>query len=265
MDNRIDLRLAEARASRRTALAPFVTVGFPDVDTSVEIVAALAESGCDVIELGVPFSDPLAEGKTIQKTSLHALRQGVSVSTVVEVVRRLRRRGVDVPLVLMGYINPILSHGLERFADEVTDAGADGLIVADVPTEEAGQIRETCLGRGLYLIPLLAPTSSDRRIAAACKEASGFIYCVSLTGVTGARQRLRTGVSGLVGRIRRHTGLPVLVGFGISSRAHVEEVSRFADGVVVGSALLDAVDRAPDGMAVRAAVDFANGLRAADG
>ena len=259
--NRIDIRFREAKASGQTILAPFMTIGYPDVDTSVEVTKALLDSGGDLVELGVPFSDPLADGTTVQKTSFEALRQGVTVGTCLDVARRLRRQGVDAPLLLMGYYNPFLRYGPEEFVRDAADAGIDGLIVPDLPPEEAGPFTTICDAHGLYLIPLVAPTSTDKRIAQACKHAKGFIYCVSLMGVTGARAELREGVSDLVGRIRRHTDLPVLVGFGVSTREHVEEIGRFADGVVFASALMDAIGKAPTGHAVQAATTFVRSLQ----
>ena len=242
-------------------VSPFITIGFPDVPTSVEVAAALLSSGADMLELGIPFSDPLAEGTTVQKTSYHALREGVTVGTGLDVVRQLRGRGIDAPLVLMGYFNPFLRYGHEALVHDAAEAGVDGLIVPDLPTEEAGPLGQLCESRGLYLIPLLAPTSTDRRIAQACKRAGGFIYCVSVTGVTGARAGLSERLADMVARIRRHTDLPVLVGFGVSSNRHVETIARFADGVVVGSALLDAIASAPRGQAVGAATEFVRALR----
>jgi tryptophan synthase alpha chain len=264
MTNRIDVRLAAAKASGVMALAPFVTVGYPDLETSVEIAAAILDAGADLLELGVPFSDPLAEGPTIQKTSLRALEQGVNVATCLDVVTRLRGRGVEAPLLLMGYYNPFLRYGLRDFVGDAADAAVDGLIVPDLPIEEAGPLNELCKGRNLHLIPLLAPTSTDERISQACKEARGFIYCVQFAGVTGARDNIRAGVAGLVGRIRRHTALPVLVGFGVSRREHLTEISRFADGAAFGSALLDAIDKAPKARAVETARTFLESLRVAD-
>ena len=264
MDNRIDITLRATRAAGKPALAPFVTIGFPDTDTSVAIAAAILESGGDLLELGVPFSDPLAEGPTIQKTSYHALSQGVTVRTCLGVVRRLRERGIEAPLLLMGYFNPFLKYGPEDFVRDAAGAGVDGLIVPDLPSEEAGPFNRLCRGHNLYLVPLLAPTSTDERIAQACKHAEGFIYCVSITGVTGARAEFRSGVARLVRRIRRHTDLPVLVGFGVSKAQHVQEIGLFADGVIVGSALLDAIDRASREKAVQAAVDFLGALKTSD-
>ena len=265
MPNRIDVTLGRLRAAGETALAPFFTVGFPDVPTSEALALAALEAGADMLELGIPFSDPLAEGPTIQMTSYRALRNGVNLDTVLEVMTRLRASQPRAPLILMGYYNPFLQFGEEEFFQRARDAGADGVIVPDLPTEESGGFKETCEGHGVYLIPLLAPTSSDERIAAACKGASGFIYCLSLTGVTGARRSLSSNVSRLVGRIRQHSGLPVLVGFGVSQRQHVEEIGGFADGAIVGSAFLDAVDRAPLDRVADTASEFVRALKGSDG
>ena len=261
MANRIDLTLGAIRASGETALAPFLTIGFPDVEMSEAIAAALVASGGDMLELGISFSDPLADGPTVQKSSSHALKQGVSVRTGLKVVRRLRDQGIEAPLLLMGYFNPFLRYGLAKTVRDASGVGVDGLIVPDLPPEEAGQLKRLCERRDVYLIPLVAPTSTDERIAQACKHAKGFIYCVSLIGVTGARDELRKGVAELVGRIRRHTNLPVLVGFGVSRREHVEAIGQFADGAIVGTALIDAIDKAPHERAVQTASDFIKALR----
>ena len=261
MDNRIDTTFANLRESGETALAPFVTVGFPDVPTSEDMARAILESGGDMLEIGVPFSDPLADGPTVQMTSYRALQNGVTLRGCLDFVGRLRDSGVASPLVLMGYYNPYLRYGLERFLDDAAARGVDGMIVPDLPTEEAAPFGEMAARRGLHLIPLLAPTSSDARIEDACKAAGGFIYCVSVTGVTGARSSLSGGVSGLVERIRRHTDLPILVGFGVSRREHLQEISSYADGAIVASAMFDAVERAPEGGKVAAARDFIQALR----
>ncbi len=261
MPNRIDTIFADTDGSRSPVLGLFVTVGFPDVTTSTEIAEAVLEAGADFLELGVPFSDPLAEGPTIQKTSHRALQQGVNVAVCLDVVRSLRKRGTTSPLIFMGYYNPYLRYGLEEFVGDAAEAGLDGLIVPDLPHEEATTLRELCDSRGIYLIPLLAPTSTDERIAVACEHARGFIYCVSVTGVTGAREQLRSGVEELVSRIRRHTALPILVGFGVKTREHVESIGAFATGAVIGSALLDAVDQAQNGRTVDAAQRFVARVR----
>ncbi len=264
MANRIDTVLGRLRESGETALAPFVTIGFPDVPTSEELVRTVLESGGDMLELGVPFSDPLADGPTVQMTSYRALQNGVTVMECLASVRRLRASGVDAPLVFMGYYNPYLRYGPEKFLDDAADAGLDGMIVPDMPTEEAVQFGEMCESHGIHLIPLLAPTSSDERIEDACKAAGGFIYCVSLTGVTSARRTLSSATAGLVERIRQHTDLPILVGFGVSRAEHVEEIGTYADGAVVGSALLEAVDNAPPEGKVDAARNFIRALRGND-
>ena len=264
MPNRIDVTLAELRAAGETALAPFLTVGFPDIPTSEALARAALEAGADMLELGIPFSDPLAEGPTIQMTSHRALRNGVTLDTVLDVVARLRASQPRAPVVLMGYYNPFLQFGIDRFVRQARDVGADGVIVPDLPTEESAAFNATCESHGFCLIPMLAPTSSDLRIAAACKGASGFIYCVSLTGVTGAQRSMSRNLAHLVGRIRQHSDLPVLVGFGVSRRHHVEEIGGFADGAIVGSALLDAVDKAPLDRAADTVRGFVRALKGSD-
>ncbi len=259
--SRIDSVLSALRETGEPAVAPFVTVGFPEVQASIDVVQSIVEMGADMVELGVPFSDPLAEGPTIQMTSQHALERGVTLDTCLDAARELRSRGVTAPLILMGYYNPFLKRGLETFAEDAVEAGVDGLIVPDLPTEESDAFREICRRHGLSLIPLLAPTSTAERIAHACENADGFIYCVGVLGVTGARDALSEGVRGLVDRIRKHTELPILVGFGISRREHVETVAGFADGVMVGSALLDEVRRAEEGEAAARAGMFVAQLK----
>lgn len=235
----------DARQRKRTAIAPFLTIGYPSVDASLEAVKKVAEAGADVVELGIPFSDPLAEGPTIQMSSHHALGQGVTPASCIAAAGRLRAEGLKIPLVFMGYYNPIMSFGLGRFCDAASESGVNGLIVADLPTEETGPLRAEADKRGLDLIPLLALTSPEPRIAAACRGARGFVYCVSVLGVTGARATVSARVRGLVEIVRRHTSIPVAVGFGISTPAHVKETGEFADGVVVGSALIDAMRAGP--------------------
>lgn len=261
--SRIAGAFRELAAKGRTGIVPYITVGFPDLATTLELVPALAEAGADVIELGVPFSDPMADGTTIQKASFHALQQGITLRGCLEACASLRERGLETPLVLMGYYNPILSMGLDRFAEEAERSGVDGIIVPDLPPVEAGPLRERCEGRGIDVICLLAPTSTDGRIKAACATATGFIYCVSLAGVTGARDQVSDEGRGLVERVRKHTDLPIAVGFGLSRPEHVEEVGRYADAAVVGSALVDVIDQAPAGQAVAHAARFLAGLREA--
>lgn len=240
-------RIAEAfaglRARRRTGLVAFLTVGYPSVEETLRLVPALIEGGADVIELGVPFSDPLAEGPTIQRSSHHALERGVTPAVCLDVVAGLRAQGVEAPIVLMGYYNPLLSYGLEEFCRDAAAAGADGIIVVDLPPEESHPLRDACRRRGLDLVYLLAPTSTDGRIELVAGLASGFVYCVSVTGVTGAREELPAGLSAFVNRVRARTPLPVAVGFGISKPKHFRAVARIADAAVIGSAIIDEIDR----------------------
>jgi len=240
-------RIAEAfaalRARRRTGLVAFLTVGYPSVEDTLRLVPALIEGGADVIELGVPFSDPLAEGPTIQRSSHHALERGVTPAVCLDVVAGLRAQGVEAPIVLMGYYNPLLSYGLEEFCRDAAAAGADGIIAVDLPPEESHPLRDACRRRGLDLVYLLAPTSTDGRIELVAGLASGFVYCVSVTGVTGAREELPAGLSAFVNRVRARTPLPVAVGFGISKPKHFRAVARIADAAVIGSAIIDEIDR----------------------
>lgn len=261
MPNRIDTTLSRLRENGQQALGPFVTIGFPDIPTSEALARVLLESGGDMLELGVPFSDPLADGPTVQMTSYRALQNGVTVARCVEAVKNLRDSGVESPLVLMGYYNPFLHYGLDTFLDDAAAAGMDGLIVPDLPTEEAAQLSEMAARRDIHMIPLLAPTSSDERIRDACEWAGGFIYCVNFIGVTGARSSSSLSTPALVERIRRHTDLPILVGFGVSRREHIEEIATFADGAIVASALLDAVDSAPDDAKLDTARNFIHTLK----
>jgi len=244
--SRIGQAMARLREQGQVGLIAYLTVGYPDIDATLRLVPALADGGANMVELGVPFSDPLADGTTIQRASHHALQQGVTPAVCLDVVKQLRARGLAIPLLLMGYYNSILAYGIDEFARDVAGAGADGLIGVDLPPEEAAGVRTACVGRGLDLIYLVAPTSSDERIALVASQASGFIYCVSLTGVTGARGELPSGLSQFLARVRRHTALPLAVGFGISKREHVKAVAGLgAEAAVIGSAIINVIDRAP--------------------
>ncbi|MBM3956802.1 MAG: tryptophan synthase subunit alpha [Gemmatimonadetes bacterium] len=263
MKDRIKENLHGLAAEGRIGLIPFVTAGYPSLDMTLDIVRAVVEAGADVVELGVPFSDPLAEGPTIQRSSHLALEQGVTPGDCIATAARLRSAGVKAPLVLMGYYNPVLSMGVDEFCRRAGDAGVDGLIVADLPADESGPLREAAGASGVGVIPLLALTSTEERIRAACRHARGFVYCVSLLGVTGARRELSERIEGLVSRVRRHTDLPVAVGFGVSRPEHVRSIARYADAAVVGSALIDAIDAGPRDTAAERAGAFTAGLRAA--
>jgi tryptophan synthase alpha chain len=238
-------RLHEAFARRDAAglpgLIPYVTAGFPHRDDTVALLQAAERAGCLAAEIGLPFSDPLADGPTIQRTSQRALENGMSVNLALEQVAQARAAGVTLPLALMTYVNPVLSYGLERFAADAAAAGADALIVPDVPLEEAGQIRAAADAAGLALILLVAPTTPDARLAAACAHASGFVYCVSVTGITGARTEIAQEAMDLLSRVRRVTDLPRALGFGLSTHAHLQALRGHSEAAVVGSALLNAV------------------------
>jgi tryptophan synthase alpha chain len=235
---------------------PFLTVGFPSVKDTIALVQALEQSGAAVIELGVPFSDPLADGPTIQRSSFHALENGVNLGTCLDVCKKLREIGVKVPLVLMGYYNPFFAYGIETFARDANASGVDGVIVPDLPYEESGSFANALSNNDIHLIPLLAPTSTDERIAKSCKAASGFVYCVSLTGVTGARDEIPDGAFTITKRIRKQTSLPIAVGFGISKRKHVEALSNAAQAAVVGSALIQVIENNDDENRIQAVKDF---------
>jgi len=244
--SRIGQTMARLRKKGRLGLIAYLTVGYPDTETTLRLVPALAAGGADMVELGVPFSDPLADGTTIQRASHCALQQGVTPAVCLDVVKQLRARGLAIPLLLMGYYNSVLAYGIDEFARDAGAAGADGLIEVDLPPEEAAGVQTACAGRGLDLIYLLAPTSSDERIALVAAQASGFIYCVSVTGVTGARGQLPAGLSKFLARVRGHTSLPLAVGFGISKREHLETVAGLgAEAAVIGSAIINVIDRAP--------------------
>jgi tryptophan synthase alpha chain len=226
----------------KPAFIPFLTGGDPDLPTSLEILKAVADAGADVIELGIPFSDPMADGVAVQISTLRALKQGVNVADVLQLVRDFRKTH-ETPMLVMTYYNPVLQYGLERFAKEAVAAGLDGAILTDLSPEEAEDWKAIADKAGLDTIFLLAPTSGDARMAHVARLCSGFVYCISTLGVTGMRERVWEGLSDLVARIHRQTDRPVCVGFGISTPDHVAEVGGMADGVVVGSAMVDAVTR----------------------
>jgi tryptophan synthase alpha chain len=223
---------------------PYFPVGYPDIPTSIDILEALAKNGADLIEVGMSFSDPLADGPVIQKATQTALEQGVTTKDAIATVAELRKRGVDIPLILMGYYNPILAYGLERFIRDATEAGADGFIIPDLPPEEADEFQQVLSGGRSTaqpaveapLITMLAPTTSDERMETIARNAQGFIYLVSVTGVTGARRDITVGLGELIERVRQHTNVPVCVGFGISTPEQARQVGAIADGVIVGSA-----------------------------
>ena len=261
MSNSIQEAFERAASDGRTAIVPFVTVGHPNRDSSPQVVEALSEAGADVIELGIPFSDPLAEGPVIQRSSFRALQNGITPDDCFKNAADIRKLGVETPLIFMGYYNPMLQIGLGEFCARTRDAGVNGIIAADLPAAEAGPLLEACQKAGISLVPLLALTSTEETIAMACKHASGFVYCVSLLGVTGARAAVSRRVESLVATVKRHTDLPVGVGFGISSAEHVAQVGEFADAAVIGSALIDHIENGDHVDAPRNAAQFLRSLR----
>ncbi len=241
--NRLERFFAESRSTGRKALVVYVCAGDPDLATTERLVPELAKAGADIIELGVPFSDPLADGPTIQAASQRALQSGTTLSGVLGLVRRLRRGGCQVPLVLFGYVNPILRMGLGPFVAEATEAGADGLLVADLPLEESSALGALAMASGLSLVLLAAPTTPAARLRAIGQATRGFLYFVSVTGVTGARTELPSDLPAKLAEVRAATDAPLAVGFGVSTPEQARALAAHADAVVVGSALVDALHR----------------------
>jgi tryptophan synthase alpha chain len=228
------------------ALMPYFPLGFPNAETSLDVITAMSEAGADAFEVGLSFSDPLADGPVIQHATQIALEKGITVKQSLSMIAELRSRGVTQPFLVMGYFNPLLAYGLERFVEEAAVAGTDGFIVPDLPPEEADDLDRLCRARGLGLIYFLAPTSTDDRLKLVVEKARGFIYLVSLTGVTGARTQLSDRLGEFAQRVRHATSTPIAIGFGVSTPEQATEVSQIADGVIVGSALVQIVDRAED-------------------
>ena len=238
--HRLGAALAEVRARGRKALVPYLMLGDPDLESSVEVGRAMAEAGADALELGLPFSDPMADGPVIQAAGQRALGGGLRVDAALEAVARLRAQ-ISCPLALMTYVNPVYARGYDAFADLAARSGVDGLVVPDIPVEESGVLGAACRTRGMDLVLFVAPTSTDERMRAVGVAASGFVYCVSVAGVTGARSDTLARVPNTVLRIRRFTDLPLLVGFGINSPEKAAAAAQVADGVIVASWIVAAV------------------------
>jgi tryptophan synthase alpha chain len=265
MTTRIDTRFAELKAQGRAALVTFLTAGDPDGETSLALIKALPKAGADVIELGMPFTDPMADGPAIQASSQRALKAGQTLKKTLAMVRAFRKADDATPIVLMGYYNPIFVFGVDRFLAEAKTAGVDGLIIVDLPPEEDEELCLPALKAGLNFIRLATPTTDDRRLPAVLANTSGFVYYVSITGITGTAVPDAGKVTGAVARIKRHTKLPVAVGFGVRTAAHARAIAKGADGVVVGSALIDTLKASLDrnGKATRKSVKAVTDLVAA--
>jgi len=246
-NTRIDKRFAAVAAEGRAAFVAYVMGGDPDFDRSLEIVRGLPGAGVDIIELGYAFSDPMAEGPPIQRAALRALKAGMTLNRTLELVAAFRQTDSDTPIVLMGYLNPLFSAGYATFAARAADAGVDGLICVDCPPEEADELTDALEANGISLIRLTAPTTDDKRLETVVKRTSGFVYYVSVAGVTGVKSADASDVAPAVARVKAASGLPVAVGFGIRTPEQAAAVAKVADGVVVGSAFVDAVQDALEG------------------
>lgn len=260
--SRLAKRFQELRTRGEKALICFVTAGDPSAERTVEIVDTLARAGADAVEIGLPFSDPLADGPSIQASSQRSLERGMTTPKALEVVRKIRASNPDLPLILMTYYNPIRHYGLERYARDAAAAGADGHIVTDLTPEEAADWKAYSAANGLDTVFLLAPTSTSDRIEVVARLSTGFVYCVSRTGVTGAREDVPAELKEVVATIRARTAEPICVGFGISTPEHVRRICAFADGAVVGSSLVDLIHRHRDDSDLLARVnDYVAGLK----
>lgn len=266
MSARIEKTFEKLRAEKRAALIPFVMGYDPDAKTTAAILDSLPAAGADLIEIGIPFSDPMADGPVIQAAGLRALKAGATVAKILELVREFRKKHADVPIILMGYFNPIYRYGNEKFCKDATAAGVDGIILVDLPPEEEGEMRPYLDTSGLKLIRLIAPTSGDNRLKLLSASASGFVYYISVAGITGAKSADAKELQSKVMHLRDFTKLPIAVGFGIKTAEQVKQVAACSDAVVVGSALVDIISKQKDGTeSVRAAAGFvaelAKGLR----
>jgi len=240
--NRIDKKFKDLKREGKAALIIYITAGYPSLAKTKELIPELEKNGADIIELGIPFSDPLADGPVIQRSSYLALKSGATLNNIISMVKEVRKK-TDIPLVFMTYYNPVLSFGVERFVREAKNAGVDGVIIPDLPPEEASILRKISTKLDFSTIFLLTPTSTENRIKIVSKAASGFIYYVSLAGVTGARAKLPGEIKGKILKIKKITDKPVCVGFGVSNAVQARQISRLADGVVVGSAVINAISK----------------------
>jgi tryptophan synthase alpha chain len=246
MSERISRRFAALKAGGRAAFVPFITAGDPDLKTSAALLAALPAAGADLIELGMPFSDPMADGPAVQAASIRALAAGTTLADVLGLVVAHRRQDDETPIILMGYYNPIYSYGAERFLDDAKVAGVDGLIIVDLPPEHDDELCLPALDRNISIVRLASPTTDDARLPTVLKNTSGFVYYVAITGITGTKSADAAEVGRAVDRLRQHTDLPIAVGFGIRTRDQAAAIARTADAAVVGSAIVSTIEASLD-------------------
>lgn len=242
MTNRLEYRLLDKKKRNEKALIPYIMSGDPDLETTIKLAITIAGSGADALELGVPFSDPVADGPAIQKAACRSLAAKTTVASVLEAVNCIRKE-TDTPLVLMTYYNPVLQYGLQKFAAAAHSSGVDGMIIPDLPLEESKPVKRALREKGIALVPLIAPNSGQKRIEAICKAASGFVYCVSVTGITGVRESIETDLGLFTSRVKKYTNLPVAVGFGISGPESAARVAVHCDAVVMGSSLVNLIEK----------------------
>ncbi|MTI79575.1 MAG: tryptophan synthase subunit alpha [Firmicutes bacterium] len=245
MNNRIDNCLTQLKEDKEKAFIPYIAAGDPNLNTTVELVKAMADAGADIIELGVPYSEPMADGPIIQKAVQRSLEQGTTLPKILDSVKLIRQTK-QVPLVLMSYYNPILQYGLEDFVKDAVQTGVDGLIVPDLPVEECHQLFSLAVEEGLYLIQLVAPTTSNSRLKQVVRYSRGFVYCVSVTGVTGVREESNSKICDLTGEVKDATSLPIGVGFGVSTPEQATDMAQYCDAVIVGSAIVKEIENNPD-------------------
>ena len=248
------------QTNNNTAVIPFITCGFPDVENFVDLLIALEKSGSSVIEIGMPNSDPLAEGLTIQYSSTVALNNGVNTKVCLQIVKKAREKGLKIPVVLMGYYNNVIAYDIEKFCKEAKESGVDGLIIADLPVFESKTLVDYLKKYDLSYIPLLSVNSSKSVIEEACKLATGYVYCISVLGVTGERKVVFDRVKILVEQVRNYTSVPVAVGFGVSNKSDIAEIGKFADGAIIGSALINKIRETKDDNIVDVAGKFISSL-----
>ena len=261
MTNRIKKTFENLQLNDKKGIILYLTTGIPDNETTAELALELFNSGADIIELGIPFSDPLADGVTIQQSSQKALEKGVNIDTCFDVCKMIRNKNDNNPIVLMGYFNPILQYGLDEFISKAKSCGVDGIIVPDLPLEESLILLEKCSSNDIKLIYLIAPTTSTERIKEICKNGDGFLYCVSVAGITGARATLSAEGINLVKEVKQYSTVPVPLGFGISTKIHLAEVNKHADAGIIGSALVNIISNSDENTVVQNATDFLKELQ----